>query len=188
MGTNLFEDTLETLGSGTVGAVKQAGQGAVQQAGGFGKATGTQVLGNIVSQPQQQSSEGMSQQDPNSPTNPADDVAKDEMMKALYGSSQPQNGQQQSSTQLQGQASVEEQQKLAHARKLLQEQHNKVYFDKLMHPEQGKKEENVQERLEKEEQEKKQKEQMKMQEEEKKNQIVKAPSKESAERERKLGG
>ncbi|HUD44716.1 MAG TPA: hypothetical protein VMR41_04195 [Patescibacteria group bacterium] len=185
MGTNIVDNTLETLEEGAASVVKGAGQ----QINLAGQAAVNSVTGSgnmSVKPPTPNTPEGAGQQ---SGTNPQNTDNQD-FVKALYGSSQQPNGQpQQPANQMQAQSNQQDQEQLLKARKLLQEQHNKVYFDKLLHPEAGRREETVQEKLEKEKQEEEQKKQIKLEEEEKKQQVVKAPpSKESAERERRLGG
>ena len=206
-GIGFFDQGLEALEEG----VKQTAQGVVQQAGVGAKSVATQLTGsnyNTNTKPQESA-----KQQPNKPTPDAIDghaaspdvkeatkSDNQDMLKALYGASEPGQSQQ-SSAEIKTEVKSAEEAELAKTRQQLgqaeqeklqkhQQQHNEVYFDKLNKPEAkaGQKEESTQEKVEREKEEEEQKKQMELQEKQKKDEKVNAPSKNSAEHERKLGG
>ena len=186
-GIGLLDRSLEALEEGATQTVKAVGQ----QVGVTSKTAAAQTT-NVAADAQAPSADIQT-------TNPADTDTQ-EMLNALYGSSQPnQPGQpQQSAVQLQTQAKPTEEMELEKTRKNLeqekkqrhQEQHNEVYFNALNNPQMktGQKEESVQDKLDREKAEEERKKQMELEDKQKKEEKVKAPSKNSAEHERKLGG
>jgi hypothetical protein len=213
-GIGILDRGLEALEEGGRQTVKAVGQ----QVSLTTKNVATQVTGtDYTAKPQEtlrQSSDKASPASSNAPASSAEvqkasDADKQDMLKALYGPTQPQpassaDGQaqpgqpQQSSEQMQTQAKTTEEAELAKTRQRIeqeklqkhQQQHNEVYFDQLNKPEakKGQKEESQQEKVEREKAEEEKKKQMELEEKQKKDEKVKAPSKHSAEHERKLGG
>jgi|GEM_PF-4472752 len=205
-GIGLLDQGFEALEEGA----KQAVQGVGQQLSTSAKNAATQVTGSDYTVRQGTTEEvtvktantavdSQATQVDAQPMKPSD-IDNQDMLKALYGASQqsPPGQPQQSSAEMQMQAKTTEEAELAKTRQRIeqekaqkyQQQHNEVYFDPLNKPEAkaGQKEESQQEKVEREKAEEEKKKQMELEEKQKKDEKVKAPSKNSAEHERKLGG
>jgi len=207
-GIGILDQGFEALEEGT----KQAVKGVGQQVSVTAKVAATQVTGsNFSGKPNEPAAavptDASSQPSADVQTLAADaqaastsDADKQDMLKALYGPTVTQQPGEstQSPAQIQNQAKASDESELVKTRQKIeqeaqqkhQQQHNEVYFDKLNKPETkpGQKEESVQEKLDREKAEEDQKKQKELEEKEKKETKVKAPSKNSAEHERKLGG